>query len=254
MNNIKIIAIGLLCILNLDAIETVFKKANGNGSTLLQNLQNQVLSATNDIPGFENSVAKIFEQSAKLLANDKEKFKSLMMTRDDDKLSVLSHLVIEFDPGELLDTIKVIQKYWGSNHKPIIDLFLSKGDLGRSALYFAVLRKKIDMLEVLLHKGKEIFGKNKAKFLLFINGENEKGERELFNFRTPLILASYNDDIPSVQALVETALKVFGKNSKNFKEFLHARDNDGATAAFYARDETKKALKKLGINLDENDE
>ncbi len=210
-----------------------------NSKNILENLQQQILDATNNVPSFDKSIHNIVQEGAQKLHGDNEQFKKLIFTMDDDRWTIIAHLAIEYNYHALEETINIIQEFFGENYKPISQLMRRRDDVGRSPLYFVVLRKRNDMLKILLKKAQEIFGHDKKEFLLFINGEDRKGHREKLNYRTPLILAAYNDDALAVSLLINTARDVFGKDTKEFKEFIHARDANGATSGFYAGDETK---------------
>lgn len=216
---------------------------------ILEALQQKLLDATHNVSGFDETIPEIIKEGAEKLKGDKERFEKLIFTIGDDGLTIIAHLVTEYDPNELIDTIHIIREFFGKEYIEVARLMRRRDGWGRSPLYYTVLRKRDTMLETLLSLAVQIFGHDKKQFLLFINGENDEGQREIANYRTPFILVAYNDDGVAARLLMQVALEVFGKNTSQFNEFIQARDADGAVAGFYAGDKVLAEAARLCIRL-----
>ena len=120
------------------------------------------------------------------------------------------------------------------NEKVWVAFIMNNCDVhGRTAWHLAISRRHLNIIKMLIKTQKEIAGNRKKPFLRFITHSTE------LNGFTPLIAAAYESSDESItftiiRLLVERAVEVLGKGSREFNSFINRKDYDGYTALDYA--------------------
>ncbi len=148
-----------------------------------------------------------------------EEFKEFISTEDSDGWNILMHYAANGEVIRLHWLFDLLKKIYGTNQQDLFDILFEKGNLGRTPLFIAVMRKQTSVVKLLLETAYEFFGTNKDMFFTYTQ------QPDSLTQWTPLMLAAYLNSYKSMHYILQAETKAFGAGAKRLRRWIKLADS-----------------------------